>query len=255
MAKAIYAFIVALAASMVVSATAMAGGTSYGSMKDDFGPVAVHNWSGFHVGAALGYSFTDYDHTHDLVDTGFPWDVTTTTSLDSDGLTGTITIGYDRQFNSHFVAGVFADYTFGEHDATSVLSYPTGPEGVRFTHENSWAVGARFGYIVKPSTMVYFNVGYTQGRFEQYSLVDGGSLSDDLGGYFLGVGMVKKLTDGLGLTLEYRYSDYSEKRLGSFSAGACCSESFDLDADNHALRVGLTLQLGDKTRPRHEPFK
>ena len=66
-AKAIYAFIVAVAASLVFTATAMAGGTTYGSMKDGHAE-AVHNWSGFHVGAALGYSFTDYDHTHDLFD-------------------------------------------------------------------------------------------------------------------------------------------------------------------------------------------
>ncbi len=254
MAKAIYAFIVAVAASLVFTATAMAGGTTYGSMKDGHAE-AVHNWSGFHVGAALGYSFTDYDHTHDLFDSTVPYDATTTLNADSDGLTGTITIGYDRQMSHRFVVGVFADYTFGEHDATGMLIYPTGPEGVRFTHEDSWAVGARFGYIVMPSTLVYFNVGYTRGRFEQSSLVNGGSLEDDLDGYFLGVGLVKKLKNGLGLTLEYRYSDYSEKRLGSFTAGACCSESFDIDADNHAIRLGLTLQMGDKTPPRHEPLK
>jgi len=51
-AKAIYAFIVAVTASLAFPATAMAGGTYYGSMKDGQAE-AVHNWSGFHVGSVL----------------------------------------------------------------------------------------------------------------------------------------------------------------------------------------------------------
>lgn len=253
MAKAIYAFVGALTASLVFTASAMAGGTYYGSMKGDH--AAVHNWSGFHIGAALGYSYTDYDFTHDLFNVAPPVDTTTTTSLDSDGLTGTVTIGYDKQMGHRFVAGVFADYTFGSHDVDSALIYPTGPEAIRFTHEDTWAVGARFGYLVHTATMVYFNVGYTRGRFEQLSLIGNGRLKEDLDGYFIGAGLVHKLRDGLGLTLEYRYSDFSEGRLGSINLPGCCAESFDLDADNHAVRLGLTLQLGDKSHARHEPMK
>jgi opacity protein-like surface antigen len=48
----------------------------------------------------------------------------------------------------------------------------------------------------------------------------------------------------LGLTLEYRYSDFGKGRFGSANTPGCCFEAFDLDAENHAVRVGLAFQFG-----------
>lgn len=247
------------------AADAVAGDRYYGSMKDAPAEVAAAGWSGIHVGAAIGYSWTDYGFTHDLdFDCGGctyagyvfpgPYDVTTRSSHESDSITGTVTLGYDHQVGGKFVVGVFADYTFGDESTVGRLFYPGGSEGVSFSYDNAWAIGGRVGFLVKHGTLVYFNAGYTQAQFEMVSLAGNGFLKKDIGGYFLGAGAVHKLHEGLALTFEYRYSGFGNERIGSYS-DACCYEAFDVDVDNHAVRVGLAFHLSKPTPVHHEPMK
>lgn len=251
-------------ALLVAPHAALANGHYGGSIKDAPVMVAGPNWSGLYIGAALGWSRTDYDFTHDLyldaIDYGLPanYDVTTTSGLESDGLTGTVTIGYDHEFSGRFVAGVFADFTFGNHDDEGTLYYPISggfTEGFSLEHKTTWAIGGRLGMLVRPETLVYVNGGYTRADIEMVGLNGQGRLEEDMSGWFVGGGLVHHLRDGLGLTVEYRYSDFGEETFGVSNDLPCCYEAFDVDASNHAIRVGLTYRFPSRRVVEHVPLK
>lgn len=251
-------------ALLAVPHAANADGHYGGSIKDAPVTLAAHSWSGFYVGAALGWSRTNYDFTHDLfldaTDFSLPtdYDVTTTSGLKSDGLTGTVTIGYDREFAERFLVGVFADFTFGNHDDDGTIYYPISggfTEGISLETRSVWAIGGRLGMIVRPESMLYVNAGYTQADIELSSLAGRGNLDERMNGWFVGGGLVHYLRDGIGLTLEYRYSDFGEENFGTSNQLPCCYEAFDVDASNHAIRVGLSYRFGSVRAVEHVPLK
>ena len=242
--KNVFKAITVMACILATPTAAQAGGRIFdGSVKDSSHYAPVYNWTGPYVGAAIGYSWTGYDFTHDVF-LAPSYDVTRTTGPDSDGITGTLTIGYDHQIWSNVLVGVFADFTFADHDVDDRIFYPTFSEGVRLSRGNAWAIGGRIGYIFRPDLMGYFSAGYTRGEYELTSLAGNGSLDEDLDGYFLGVGMVTMLGGGFGLSLDYRYSNFEEERLGSSRSGSCCFEAFDVGSDDHSGRAGITFNFG-----------
>lgn len=81
--------------------------------------------------------------------------------LGGSGWFGTVGAGYDWQFNTRWVAGVFADGQFG--DIRGSLADPISdfaPEG-REKLRTSYAAGARLGYLVAPNVLSYVNAGYS----------------------------------------------------------------------------------------------
>lgn len=262
---------IATAALLLAGAPQVAtAGDHYGSVKD--GPVAApaQTWTGFYVGAAIGYSNADLDFAHDLflgivdypgLPGGVDYDVLNVTGHDASGLTGTVTLGFDRQFSDRFVGGAFVDYTFGHQDDEVTLIYPNVPGPINFgddatatlTFKNNWAVGGRLGYLIRPSTLVHVSAGYTQANVELSG--NRGFLEQDLHGYFIGVGAEHMIRDSLALTLDYRYSDYGDERLGGIDNRPCCAESFDVDAKNHNIRFGLTWRMPIRRSVAHTPLK
>jgi outer membrane immunogenic protein len=91
------------------------------------------------------------------------------------GYFGTVSGGFDYQFNDKIVAGVLANYDFadikGNMDTTAYEAF-FNPIGGQSRLKDSWAVGARIGWLVTPQTLTYFNGGYTQARFDGMSLTD-----------------------------------------------------------------------------------
>jgi outer membrane immunogenic protein len=92
--------------------------------------------------------------------------------LGGDGWFGTVGFGYDWQFNRSWVVGVFADGQFGNirgslNDTRLSLE---GTEQLR----NSYAAGARLGYLVAPNVLSYVNVGYSRSQWSGATLSDAG---------------------------------------------------------------------------------
>lgn len=174
-------------------------------------------WSGLYVGAAAGYAIGSSELTV-VNDTAGPFSVR--------GAQGVVTAGYDFRLSPKWVAGLFADYAFGELDGRSAESL--------FTIDNQWAVGARLGVLATPSTLLYASAGYTAADFR---LSEEGSLLVDLAldGYFVGLGVEQALGRSLSLKLDYRFSDYGDVEQ-SFN-----SNSFENSA--HAVRLGVNWKL------------
>src|SRR5262249_54436156 len=100
------------------------------------------SWTGFYLGAGVGYSIGTSELTPLTTDVGLQ------------GLQGVVSAGYDLQVNHNVVLGVLVDYAFGNVDGD--LS------PLRFTISNQWAVGARAGYLVTARSLWYANAGWTR---------------------------------------------------------------------------------------------
>jgi len=123
---------------------------------------ATPSWTGFYIFGGLGGGVWDADNQVKSTATGLP--LSTTQRQGGDGWLGTVGAGYDWQFNSSWVFGVLADGQFGSLrgnivDPSTTLSAASlqGTEKLRDT----WAVGARLGYLVAPNVLSYVNAGWT----------------------------------------------------------------------------------------------
>lgn len=128
---------------------------------------AAPSWTGFYVFGGAGGGLWAADSN--VVSTGVagPFGVLAPagTALNRDqrsggsGWFGTVGAGYDWQFNSRWVAGIFADGQFGDIRGSLVDNF-AGTEG-REKLRTSYAAGARLGYLVAPNVLSYVNAGYS----------------------------------------------------------------------------------------------
>jgi outer membrane immunogenic protein len=200
-------------------------------------PASAINWTGFYLSGGVGGGIWDAD--------SFPFNnanlnigqFRATQRQGGDGWFGTVGAGYDWQFNQTWVAGVFADGQFGNLKGSITGSSGevdlTGTEKLRDT----WAVGARVGWLVAPNVLSYVNGGYTQSYWSGPLLgsigpdVPGKILaiapSFDRGGWFVGGGVENNLnifgmtTPGWFMKTEYRAARFDTANLveGTFPSG------------------------------------
>lgn len=280
---------IAAGAALTLSANAaLADGYGYGSVKDAAVAPQV-NWNGLYIGAAVGYGIADteisgesytFNWLHWLV-----WESnvagTAAKGASSDGVQGTLTLGYDRQIHPGLLVGIFGDYTFGDleneigmggYSAIGVGFFPlfVFPESAYLKTEigNSWSIGGRIG-LVRESTLWYAFAGYTQADLDwdhtvliRDELAGGGSGSEKLKGYFLGLGVEQQLFQNVSLKLEYRYTNYDKVKFGA-SYGWWDVENhhseFRADPDIHSIRLGVNWKVdlfgGHHAAPAYDSLK
>jgi outer membrane immunogenic protein len=200
-------------------------------------------WTALYVGLAAGYSNASTDVSHAA--TAGATSTFQRNDISSDDFTGTVTVGYDRQFGMGVVAGVFFDYTFGELSGSGTLTGPNGyNQSYTLKFDDVWSVGGRIGFAPSCCTMYYAVAGYTQGSAEFAN-----RFNRTLDGYFVGGGVEQKLTAALALKFEYRYTSFDAEDYINSSTTLCtlsCSQRVTGETDIHAFRVGLTYRFGDR---------
>jgi outer membrane immunogenic protein len=192
-------------------------------------PEPVQNWTGFYLFGGFGYGLWEADTiTVDPV-TGI-CTLCVEQRQGGRGWYGTVGGGYDWQFNGRWVAGVLADGQFGNIRGTIQDQNPfsVGREELRDT----WAVGARIGYLVAPNVLSYVNGGYTGANWSGTTLVDNSNFGAPLGlhtnsfsstGYFIGGGVENSFDffgisiPGLFMKTEYRWAQYGTTQIGQLS--------------------------------------
>src|SRR5215471_11697648 len=149
-----------------VTALAMLGALCSGASAADLAakpyvkapppPTPVYNWTGFYIFGGGGGGLWAADQH--IQETGSQIPLSIDQRQGGSGWFGTVGLGYDWQFNTSWVAGVFADGQFGSIRGT--LQDPFF--GISSTQklEDSWAVGVRVGYLVAPNVLSYVNGGY-----------------------------------------------------------------------------------------------
>src|SRR6202049_5021187 len=118
----------------------------------------VYNWTGFYIFGGAGGGLWDAD-TRVVNHTTGAGLLPLNQKQGGDGWFGTVGAGYDWQFSSSWVAGIFADGQFGSLRG-SISDPNIGFEG-REKLRTSYAAGARIGYLVAPSVLSYVNAGYS----------------------------------------------------------------------------------------------
>jgi outer membrane immunogenic protein len=135
-------------------------------------PAPVANWTGVYLfgGVGGGVWNADGDTVTTSADPFSPPGTLETRGqrTGGDGWFGTGGAGYDWQFNRSWVVGIFADGQFGSLGG-SITSPHFNADG-RETLRNSWATGARLGYLVTPNVLSYVNAGYTGSQWSGASL-------------------------------------------------------------------------------------
>jgi outer membrane immunogenic protein len=201
-------------------------------------PMAVApSWTGFYIFGGAGGGIWDADSNVNSTTTGLA--ITRDQRMGGDGWFGTVGAGYDWQFNSSWVAGVFADGMFGSLRGS--LSDPNfGIEG-REKLRDTWAAGVRLGYLVAPNVLSYVNAGYTGSEWSGTSMSSLFSLAGTTftntpsfhrDGWFIGGGVENSLNifgiaaPGWFMKTEYRAAYFDRITLQeTFPSGALAPDT------------------------------
>ena len=149
--------------------------------------------------------------------------------------------GYDFQLG-RVIAGIEGEYADSDVKGSASDLITTG-DSFSLNTDRDLYVGARLGFAISPTTMIYAKGGYTNAKFE-------GRFNDGLGtiyntgvttdGYRLGAGVEQKFNlfgpSGF-IKAEYRYSNYKNIDIGE--------DDFDLetDFDRHQAVVGVGVRF------------
>jgi outer membrane immunogenic protein len=191
-------------------------------------PVAP-SWTGFYIFGGAGGGIWDANTYTKVTSTGLPLSIGQRQG--GDGWFGTAGIGYDWQFNSSWVFGIFGDGQFGSQRGTiqDPVVTVSGTEKLK----DSWAAGARLGYLVAPNVLSYVNGGYTGAQWSSTTLL--GSLSGLPSGFhtnsftrngaFVGGGVENNLNifgisaPGWFMKTEYRAAYFGNKNINELFDG------------------------------------
>lgn len=183
---------------------------------------AVAGWDGLRPGKGPGSSISD--------------------GRGADGFLYGGDVGYDHQ-SGNLVLGVEGEVTGSTAKATNdpIDAAALGYGRVK-TGRDLYA-GARIGYTVAPTTMIYAKAGYTNARLD-LTASDGTTETGNhynLDGYRLGAGVEQAIGRNAYAKLEYRYSNYGNARL-EYPSGAN-TNNFDVNTDRHQVVAGVGLRF------------
>ena len=186
-------------------------------------PMKTAIWTGFYVNGGFGYGLWAADTTTVNPATG-SCVLCSPQRQGGKGWLGVVGGGFDYQFVSRFVAGVFADYDFSSLKGSIQDQGPATVGELKQTA--AWAVGARLGWLVTPAMLTYINGGYSGARFSGTTMVSefNGAFSGTTpaftrNGWFVGGG-TETTFDALGMLgkgwfwrNEYRYASYDTQTI------------------------------------------
>lgn len=204
------------------AAAADLGGAKRGRVSDDPVPYqAPFAWTGFYVGAHLGYGWSDIDWS----ETGPAFNG----SHDGSGVLAGGQVGYNWQVG-RFVYGIEGDFSGSSID---------GGNGC-CGHSVNWlaSVRGRAGLTgFDNRTLFYVTAGAAWADIEYASI---GSHSDTHFGWVAGAGVERALTPNLSARFEYLYYDFDD---ATAPAGTVAPGAANFDPTMHTVRFGLNYKF------------
>jgi len=223
-----------VAAAAMLTGIAMTGARAADIVAE---PVA-HDWTGFYIGAHVGYGEANFDGCADCEDS--PGSDMEGSELDLSDVVGGGHLGYNFQMDS-LVLGVEADFTWvGFKD-----SYETA-NGDHLSGDVDYlaSIRARAGYAMD-DMLIYATggVAFTEAKAEgdQHGNNDDAKFND-IGGV-VGGGLEWAASDLVSLRAEGLYYFFGDKEDVSDWHSANDGEELEFD-DAFVVRVGASLHLG-----------
>jgi outer membrane autotransporter protein len=196
-------------------------------------------WTGFHVGAHLGYAFAGEDATSGFF--GTPVTFTTNPS----GIIGGVEAGYDYQFSPNWLVGAELDLSWasvsGNFNFITTTPAGTFASGI-FNSNHNWydTFTGRVGYVI--SDWVLYAKGGAAWVNTDYSLAvsgpfAGGSSNITRSGYAVGLGAEWMFGPGWSTKLEYDYLGFG---TGSYVLGGVATT---VNAHVQQIKVGVNYHF------------
>jgi outer membrane immunogenic protein len=188
------------------------------------------SWTGFYIFGGAGGGVWDSSSTSQVTGTGQL--LSTNRTQGGDGWFGTVGAGYDWQFNSSWVFGILADGQFGSLRGTAVDQFANISGTMKL--RDTYAAGARLGYLVAPNVLSYVNAGWTGSDWSGATLLTTAGVPSGIhtnsyntnNGVFVGGGVENNLNifgisaPGWFMKTEYRAAYFGNKNI---------NERFDVD--------------------------
>lgn len=188
----------------------------------------VFTWTGFYVGANVGYGWGEADHlAGDTSGSGI-------NDFDIDGAFAGGQIGYNWQFD-RIVIGAEADIQWSGIEGDCDPGECGVPQST--SHEIDWfgTVRGRLGYAMG-EWMPYITGGYAFGEAgRETSSLGGDSADNNIDGWVAGAGVEWAFAPDWSAKLEYQYLDFGDEEYAYGIGG------FDpiVDLQIHTVRVGV----------------
>jgi outer membrane immunogenic protein len=187
-------------------------------------PIAVApSWTGFYIFGGGGGGVWDSSSSSKVTGTGQL--LSTNRTQGGDGWFGTVGAGYDWQFNSSWVFGILADGQFGSLRGTVEDQFANISGTMKL--RDTYAAGARLGYLVAPNVLSYVNAGWTGSDWSGATLLTTGGVPSGMhtnsystnNGVFVGGGVENNLNifgisaPGWFMKTEYRAAYFDTKNI------------------------------------------
>ena len=195
-----------------------------------YSPAPVYSWTGFYLGASIGYGWMDKFNTAGPF--GFaPGGRIALADPHGGGVIGP-QIGFNYQISPMFVAGVEADWQ-GTTVGGGVIGRRTPWLGT---------LRGRLGVTpFSPSLMVYATGGFAFGdlRIGAFPFPPGGSFSQTATGWTVGGGLEYAFANNLSAKLEYLYTDIGANFPIPFGFTGTAQQR----VHDHIVRIGLNYHF------------
>lgn len=215
-----------LAATMLAGSVALAQAADLPSRKAPppvyTAPVPVMDWTGFYVGANLGYGWMNNFNTATVFTPGL--------ANPHGGIVGGGQVGFNYQISPWLVAGLETDFQ------------GTGIGGGNVARHTPWigTVRGRIGFTpFSPKLMVYATGGFAYGRMSIGPFPFGQTFSTLGTGWTAGGGLEYALTPNWSVKAEYLFANLS----GNFPTGPFFTSQKESVGD-HIVRVGVNYRFG-----------
>lgn len=197
----------------------------------------AQNFDGLRVEGLVGYDHNRSGSTEDI-------DTSRDLKQSIDGVVYGIGLGYDVAAGTNLTVGAEAEITDSSAKWDNNNGVPNTFNLGRVEAGRDIYVGARVGYAVSPSTLVYAKGGYTNARYNLQGTDGTTNLRQrlDTDGWRVGAGAEQKLGENTFVKLEYRYSKLSEGEF-DFNGDTPDSSRFNIDTDRHQVMAGVGVRF------------
>jgi opacity protein-like surface antigen len=201
----------------------------------------ITNFNGLYYGVEIGYSNANanaYSHTNLSSYGAFTY------NSDPYGYLAGLNLGYNIKVSPSMLIGIELGYDdrMSANDRTTADSTHFN----RVKVKNSIDVISKVGYLLNESTLLYTVGGYQgtdiESTFSQPAASTSMTSTTRRGGYTLGLGLERKISDNMTYKFEYRHSKSNNLKEDFSNAFNSCSSADcweDQYFDEHTLRLGV----------------